>query len=52
MAMSLSAANYEVSSPKGKVKVMVTAEEVVKWSVTYEGKTVLLPSEINILLQQ
>ena len=52
MAMSISAANYEVSSPNGRVKVMVTADEAVKWSVTYDGKTVLLPSEINILLQQ
>ena len=52
MAMSMSAADYEVSSPNGKVKVMVTAEETVKWSVTYDGKTVLLPSEINIRLQQ
>ena len=52
MAMSLSAANYEVSSPNGKVKVTVMAEKAVKWSVTYDGKTVLQPSEINILLQQ
>ena len=52
MTMSVSAANYEVSSPNGKVKVMVTSEETVKWSVTYDGKTVLLPSEINIQLQQ
>lgn len=52
MAISVSAANYEVGSPNGKVKVMVTAEETVKWSVTYDGKTVLLPSEINIQLQQ
>jgi alpha-glucosidase len=52
MAMSLSAADYEVSSPNGKVKVTVTAAESVTWSVTYDGKTVLLPSEINIQLQQ
>ena len=52
MAMSVSAAHYEVSSPNGKVKVMVTAEEAVTWSVTYDGKTVLLPSEIDIQLQQ
>ena len=52
MTMSVSAARYEVSSPNGKVKVMVTAEETVTWSVTYDGKTILLPSEINIQLQQ
>lgn len=52
MTISVSASNYEVSSPNGKVKVMVTSEETVKWSVTYDGKTVILPSEINIQLQQ
>ena len=52
MAMSISATNYEVSSPNGKVKVSVSAEETVKWSVNYNGKMVLLPSEINIQLQQ
>ena len=52
IAMSLSAADYEVSSPNGRVKVTVTAVESVTWSVTYDGKTVLLPSEINIQLQQ
>ena len=52
MAMSLSAADYEVSSPNGKVKVTVTAAETVSWSVSYDGKTVLLPSEIAIQLQQ
>ena len=57
MSMSTWAANegkahYEVSSPNGKVKVAVTNGNTVKWSVTYDGKTVLLPSEINIQLQQ
>lgn len=52
MAMSISATNYEVSSPNGKVKVSVSAEETIKWSVNYNGKMVLLPSEINIQLQQ
>ncbi len=45
-------AHYEVSSPNGKVKVEVTNDNTVKWSVTYDGKTVLLPSEINIQLRQ
>lgn len=52
MVMNISAAIYEVSSPNGKLKVMVTAEKTIKWSVTYDGKLVLLPSEINIHLQQ
>lgn len=45
-------AHYEVSSPNGKVKVEVTNDNTVKWSVTYDGKPVLLPSEINIQLRQ
>lgn len=45
-------AHYVVSSPNGKVKVAVTNSNTIKWSVTYDGKTVLLPSEINIQLRQ
>ena len=52
VALSVSAAHYEVSSPNGKVTVTVAAEENVTWSVTYDGKTVILPSEIGIQLQQ
>jgi len=53
MTLGVAAADYEVGSPNGKVKVVVTANDhAVRWSVTYDGRTVLLPSEINILLQQ
>ena len=57
MSMSTWAANegkahYEVSSPNGRVKVAVTNGNSIKWSITYDGKTVLLPSEISIQLQQ
>lgn len=52
MAVGASAGRYEVSSPNGKVKVTVTTDDVVKWSVAYDGRTVLMPSEINIELQQ
>ena len=57
MSMSTWAANegkahYEVSSPNGRVKVAVTNGNSIKWSITYDGKTVLLPSEINIQLRQ
>lgn len=50
MAVEASAAHDEVCSPNGKVKVTVTTDDVVKWSVTYDGRTVLMPSEINIEL--
>lgn len=52
IAMSLSAKNYEVSSPNGKVKVTISADKTFEWSVTYDGKTILLPSTIDIQLQQ
>ena len=57
MSMSTWAANegkahYGVSSPNGRVKVAVTNGNSIKWSITYDGKTVLLPSEISIQLQQ
>ena len=50
MAMTASAGNYEVCSPNGKVKVTVNTDETVKWAVDYDGKQVLLPSEIDIRL--
>ena len=46
------AGNYEVSSPNGKVKVVVNTDEAVKWSVSYIGQTVLQPSVIDIQLRQ
>lgn len=52
MTVSMLATNYEVSSPNGKVRVKVTDDNTVKWSITYNEETVLLPSEINIQLQQ
>ena len=51
-AMSAWAGSYEVSSPNGKVKVTVEAGSMVNWSVSYDGKAVLLPSVIDISVQQ
>ena len=51
MGLSSQAAEYQVSSPNGKVKVVVNTDEAVKWSVTYDGKPVLLPSQIDIQLR-
>ena len=52
IAVSAMAGNYEVSSPNGKVKVVVNTDEAVKWSVSYSGQTVLQPSVIDIQLRQ
>lgn len=51
-AMSAAAAHYEVSSPNGKVSVTVETDQQVCWSVRYDGKTVLMPSRIDIQTQQ
>ena len=52
ISLCASAGNYEVSSPNGKVKVTITTDEGVKWSVDYDGRQVLLPSVIDIRLSQ
>ncbi len=52
MAVGASAESYEVTSPNGKVKVVVNSGETVEWSVSYDGKPVLQPSAIDIRLQQ
>ena len=52
MGLSSQAAEYQVSSPNGKVKVVVNTDEAVKWSVSYGGKPVLQPSQIDIQLRQ
>ena len=52
IAASAMAGNYEVSSPNGKVKVVVNTDGAVKWSVSYSGQTVLQPSVIDIQLRQ
>ena len=46
------AAHYEVSSPNGKLTVTVNTDEAVTWSVSYNGTVVLLPSTIDIQIQQ
>lgn len=46
------AAHYEVSSPNGKLTVTVNTDETVTWSVSYNGTVVLLPSAIDIQIQQ
>ena len=50
--MAVSAGNYEVSSPNGKVKVTVNTDAAVQWSVDYDGRQVLLPSTIDIRMVQ
>ncbi len=41
----------EIKSPDGKIKVIVEAKENLFYSVSYENKSLLLPSLINLLLE-
>ena len=50
--MEMSAGVYEVCSPNGKVKVTVNTDQGVRWAVNYGETPVLLPSAIDICLQQ
>ena len=50
--MKMSAGVYEVCSPNGKVKVTVNTDQGVRWAVNYGEMPVLLPSAIDICLQQ
>ena len=52
MCLMIQAAHYEVSSPNGKLTVTVNTDEAVTWSVSYNGTVVLLPSAIDIQMQQ
>ena len=52
ICLMMQAANYEVSSPNGKLTVTVKTDETVTWSVSYNGTVILLPSAIDIRMQQ
>ena len=52
ICLMMQAAHYEVSSPNGKLTVTVNTDETVTWSVSYNGTVVLLPSAIDIQMQQ
>lgn len=41
----------EIKSPDGKIKVIVEAKENLFYSVSYENKNLLLPSLINLVLE-
>ena len=40
----------EITSPDGKIKVIIEAKEYLFYSINYENKPLLLPSLINLLL--
>lgn len=52
MALGASAANYELFSPNGKLKVTMNTVPQLTWSVSYNGQAVLQPSTIDIQRRQ
>ena len=52
ICLMMQAAQYEVSSPNGKLTVTVNTDAAITWSVSYNGTVVLLPSTIDIRIQQ
>ena len=49
-AVFLSAKDYSVSSPNGRIEVIVSTGTSLTWQVTFDGKQVLAPSELSMTL--
>jgi alpha-glucosidase len=49
-AATISAKDYKVSSPDGRISVVVTKDEQVRWNVSYDGKEILSSSSIAMEL--
>ncbi len=47
-AASAAAKNYQLSSPDGRLKVDVTTGNDIRYSVTYDGETLINPSPISV----
>lgn len=41
-------AQYEVQSPDGKISLRVNSDNGLRWSVTFRGREVILPSELSM----
>ena len=44
------ARDYKLSSPDGRTQVTVSAEQDLRWQVSRDGQTVILPSEMSVVL--
>ena len=42
------ARQYRLTSPDGKLNVTIDTDEQLRWSITHDGTTVLLPSAIAL----
>ncbi|MBK9390397.1 MAG: glycoside hydrolase family 97 protein [Bacteroidetes bacterium] len=50
VAVTVTAKEYKVTSPDGRITVIVNKEEQVRWKVAYDGKEILSSSEIAMEL--
>lgn len=49
--MAIHAKNYIVSSPDGKIKVTVTADKQLSWSIDFRGERILNPSIMQMKIE-
>ncbi|MGE5395413.1 MAG: glycoside hydrolase family 97 protein [Candidatus Saccharibacteria bacterium] len=45
------AKNYELASPDQHIRITVTVSESISWSVSYDNKELLLPSNVSMTLK-
>ena len=50
LALSISAKNYSVQSPSGKLEIKVSVEEKTLYSVLLHGTEIISPSEVHLIL--
>src|SRR5215510_7997075 len=43
--------SFSVSSPDGNIQLTVASSDKLQWSVTYQSKTIIGPSDISLTLQ-
>ena len=50
VAVALNAAEYEVASPDGRVQAKVVYDNGTKYSLSYDGKTLIVDSPLSMTL--
>jgi alpha-glucosidase len=50
LTISIFAKEYKVTSPDGRISVIVTKESQVRWNVSYDGKEIMSSSEVAMVL--
>ena len=50
--LTIQAKKYTVSSPNGKIKVTVTTDELLQWSIHYNDEQLLRPSVLQMNIRE